>query len=130
MQSCNHSSLKDFSVFIVYAVTAAVKISQSRLYSISLQLYSHYSHTVIIVIQSLQPYSQSYSHSSLKDFSAFTAYAVTAAVKISQSRLYSISLQPYSHCSHAANHTVSYAVSHAATLALKISQSSQPTQSL
>ena len=62
-----------------------------------------------VAMQPLQPYS----HSRHGDFSAFTAYTPTAATEMSQPR--SCSMQP---CSHIV------------TLAIEISQSSQPTQPL
>ena len=92
----------------------------------------------------MQSYSQPCSHSSLGDFSASTACAVTAAMEMSQ---------PYSHCSYAAPLALEIsqppqpiqplqqwrclsrahapcACSHAATLALEISQPPQPMQPL
>ena len=71
MQSCSH---RDFSVFAVYVATAAMEISQPRLYLMPM-LYAY------AVIEPLQLCSH-------RDFSVFVVYAVTAVMEMSQSYLY------------------------------------------
>ena len=134
----SRSSHRDFSVFLVYTLTAVTEMSQSRLCFMRMQSCSHvvmqpYNHsrygdfsaltacvvTVAMEIsQRFHAYTYTYanalcSRSSHRDFSAFLVCTSTAVTKMSQSRL--CFMQP---CSHAI------------TLAMEISQSSQSMQSL
>ena len=124
------TSLRDFLVFTVYAITVAVEMSQPRLCSMSMQSCSHCSHIVITAIQSLQSYShcshaamQPCSHSRHRDFLAPAAYAATAAMEMSQ--LYPIpmpmlmAMQP---CSHDSHRDFSAPAACAATAVMEISQ--------